>query len=296
MTTATDSDARLAAPARAGMSLRTRRRLRRVVDKVALALAVAVLLAPCLFVFFWMLSLSLKYDIDNTAWPPVFFPTEPTLDNFVHVFNESPMLLYFWNSVQVTGSATLLALLLGVPAGYGIAKSRAHKLAALLLLSRMTPGLSYLIPLFTLFQITGLIGTVWPIALTHMVITLPIVVWIMIGFFETLPQELEEAARIDGASLWQAFRYIALPLARPGIVVSAILSFIYSWNNFIFGAVFAGRTTRTMPVAVYNMLTFESFSWGPLAAAAIVVMLPVILLTIVIQREIVHGLAAGGVK
>ncbi|TWT04992.1 carbohydrate ABC transporter permease [Reyranella sp. CPCC 100927] len=296
MTATTDSDAPLLAPARAAVRSRTRRRLRRALDKIGLALAVTVLLAPCLFVFFWMLSLSLKYDIDNTAWPPVFIPTQPTLDNFVHVFNESPMLLYFWNSIQVTGSATLVALLLGVPAGYGIAKARAHGLAAMLLLSRMTPGLSYLIPLFTLFQITGLIGTVWPIALTHMVITLPIVVWIMIGFFETLPQELEEAARIDGASLWQAFRYIALPLARPGIVVGAILSFIYSWNNFIFGAVFAGRTTRTMPVAVYNMLTFESFAWGPLAAAAIVVMLPVILLTIIIQREIVQGLAAGGVK
>ncbi len=277
-------------------SRRTRRRIRKALDKAGLALAVALLLAPCLFVFFWMLSLSLKYDVDNTAWPPVFIPTEPTFANFAHAFEESPMLLYFWNSVQVTGSATLVALLLGVPAGYGIAKARAHGLAAVLLISRMTPGLSYLIPLFTLFQILGMIGTVWPIALTHMVITLPIVVWVMIGFFETLPQELEEAARIDGASLWQAFRYIALPLARPGIVVGAILSFIYSWNNFIFGAVFAGRTTRTMPVAVYNMLTFESFAWGPLAAAAIIVMLPVILLTIVIQREIVQGLSAGGVK
>jgi multiple sugar transport system permease protein len=274
----------------------TRRRIRRGVDNAALYFAVAVLLAPCLFVFFWMISLSLKYDIDNTAWPPVFIPTEPTFDNFVHVFQESPMFLYFWNSVQVTGSATLVAMLLGVPAGYGIAKARAHGLAAVLLLSRMTPGLSYLIPLFALFQMMGMIGTVWPIALTHMVITLPIVTWIMIGFFETLPQELEEAARIDGATIWQAFYYVALPLARPGIVVGAILSFIYSWNNFIFGAVFAGRTTRTMPVAVYNMLTFESFAWGPLAAAAIVVMLPVMALTIVIQREIVQGLAAGGVK
>lgn len=273
-----------------------RRRLRKLVDRAAIALSVALLLAPCVFVFFWMLSLSLKYDIDNTAWPPVFWPEEVTFENFAKVFEESPMFLYFWNSVQVTGSATLVSLLLGVPAGYGIAKAKANKMAGMLLLSRMTPGLSYLIPLFTMFQILGLIGTVWPIALTHLVITLPIVVWIMIGFFETLPHELEEAARIDGATLWQAFLYVALPLARPGIVVSAILSFITSWNNFIFGAVFAGRTTRTMPVAVYNMLTFESFAWGPLAAAAIVVMLPVILLTIVIQKEIVQGLASGGVK
>ena len=278
------------------MKARTRRRIGRALDKVGLALAVAVLLAPCLFVFFWVLSLSLKYDIDNTAWPPVFWPEEPTFDNFIKVFDDSPMFLYFWNSVQVTGSATLAALLLGVPAAYGIARARAHKMAAVLLLSRMTPGLSYLIPLFTLFQVLGLIGTVWPIALTHLVITLPIVVWIMIGFFETLPLELEEAARIDGATLWQSFCYVSLPLARPGIVVGAILSFISSWNNFIFGAVFAGRTTRTMPVAVYNMLTFESFAWGPLAAAAIVVMLPVIVLTIIIQKEIVQGLSTGGVK
>jgi multiple sugar transport system permease protein len=278
------------------LSFRTRRRLRKFRDKAALTASVTILLAPCLFVFFWMLSLSLKYDVDNTAWPPVFWPSEVTFDNFKQVFEDSPMFLYFWNSVQVTGSATLVALLLGVPAGYGIAKARANRMAGVLLLSRMTPGLSYLIPLFTMFQMLGLIGTVWPIALTHMVITLPIVVWIMVGFFETQPHELEEAARIDGATLWQAFYYVALPLARPGIVVGAILSFISSWNNFIFGAVFAGRTTRTMPVAVYNMLTFESFAWGPLAAAAIVVMLPVILLTIVIQREIVQGLASGGVK
>ena len=147
--------------------------------------------------------------------------------------------------MHVSGSATLSALLLGVPAGYGIAKAQAKASRVLLLIARITPGLSYLIPLFTLFQVLGLIGTVWPIAITHMVITLPIVVWVMIGFFETLPHELEEAARIDGATLWQAFLYVALPLARPGIVVGAILSFISSWNNFIFGVVLAGRTTRT---------------------------------------------------
>jgi multiple sugar transport system permease protein len=118
----------------------------------------------------------------------------------------------------------------------------------------------------------------------------------MIGFFETLPMELEEAALIDGCNLWQGFRYIALPLARPGITVAFILSFIFSWNNFIFGVVLAGRETRTLPVAVYNVLTFEQISWGPLAAAALVVTLPVLILTVFVQREIVAGLTAGGVK
>src|SRR5436305_1543483 len=111
-----------------------------------------------------------------------------------------------------------------------------------------------------------------------------------------LSLELEEAALIDGGSVWTTFRYVALPLARPGIVVGTILAFIFSWNNFVFGAVLAGRATRTLPAAVYNVLTFEQLAWGPLAAAALVVTVPVLLLTIVIQKEIVAGLTAGGVK
>jgi len=124
----------------------------------------------------------------------------------------------------------------------------------------------------------------------------PIVVWVMIGFFEGLPGEIEEAALVDGATIWQAFRYVALPLARPGITVATILAFIFSWNNFIFGIVLAGRETRTLPVAVYNVLTFEQVSWGPLAAAALVVTGPVLILTLLMQKEIVAGLTAGGVK
>ena len=135
-----------------------------------------------------------------------------------------------------------------------------------------------------------------PIVITHLVITVPIVVWVMISFFEGLPPELEEAALVDGATIWQAFRYVAMPLARPGITVATILSFIFSWNNFIFAMVLAGRETRTLPVAVNNMLTFEQIAWGPLSAAALLVTAPVLILTLVAQKQIVAGLTAGGVK
>jgi len=270
--------------------------LRGILGRIGFFLSVVVVVSPAILVFLWMLSLAFKTDIDNIAYPPVFIPNPPTLDNFFSVFENSPFARYTINSIIVTGSATLLALLVGVPAGYGIAKARAHKLGVLVLLARLTPGLSFLIPLYILFQMLGLTGTLWPMVITHLVITVPIVAWIMIGFFETLPHDLEEAAMIDGCTLWQAFYRIALPLSRPGIVVAAILSIIFSWNNFIFGVVLAGRETRTLPVAVYNVLTFEQLSWGPLAAAALVVMLPVLILTIIIQREIVSGLAAGGVK
>lgn len=272
------------------------RRLRRIGSRAGLYACAFLLVSPALLVFLWMLSLSLKNEVDNTAFPPVFVPNPPTMANFVSVFAKNDFVQYGLNSVIVSFTATGLALLIGVPAGYGIAKARATRAALLILVARITPGLSYLIPLFLLFQWVGLTGSLTPIVVTHLVITVPIVVWIMIGFFEGLPPELEEAALVDGATIWQAFRYVALPLARPGITVSTILAFIFSWNNFIFGIVLAGRETRTLPVAVYNVLTFEQVSWGPLAAAALLVTAPVLLLTLLMQREIVAGLTAGGVK
>ena len=273
-----------------------RYRVRRLAGRVGLALSVLALISPAILVFLWMLSLSLKNEIDNMAYPPVFIPNPPTLANFASVFEKNDFLRYTWNSIIVSFSATGLALLFGVPAGFGIAKARAQRVAALIMIARVTPGLSYLIPLFLLFQWLGLTGTLSPIIITHLVITVPIVVWIMIGFFEGLPAELEEAALVDGATIWQAFRHIAMPLARPGITVAMILAFIFSWNNFIFGVVLAGRETRTLPVAVYNMISFDQLSWGPLAAAALIVTFPVLLLTVFAQRQIVAGLTAGAVK
>jgi len=271
-------------------------RSKSLLDRALFGLLVFVLVSPAASVFLWMLSLSLKTERDNLAYPPVFVPSEVTMANFRAVFEQSPFVTYFFNSIVVSGSATLLALAVGVPAGYAIARLKARKLLLVILIARMTPAISFLIPLFTLFQALGITGTLTPIVITHMVITLPIIVYIVAGYFETLPGELEEAALMDGCTVWQRFRHVALPLARPGITVAGILAFIFSWNNFVFGAVLAGRTTRTLPVAVYNVLTFEQISWGPLASAALLVTAPVLVLTLFIQKEIVGGLTAGGVK
>ncbi len=270
--------------------------LRKLLKKLGFYLSVAVLVSPALLVFLWMLSLSLKNELDNTAYPPVFIPSPPTFANYIQVFAQNNFGLYLWNSILVTGGAVLIGLLVGVPAGYGIARGKSAKFAVLILIARMTPALSYLIPLFILFQIVGLVGTKTGLMITHLVITIPIIVWIMIGYFENVPIELEDAALVDGCSPWQSFRYIAFPLARPGITVGGILAFIFSWNNFIFSVVLGGKASRTLPSAVYNSLTFEQISWGPLAAAALLVTLPVLLLTVVAQREIVAGLSAGGLK
>ena len=270
--------------------------MKKLLTKAGFALSVFVLVSPAILVFLWMISLSLKNELDNTAFPPVFIPNPPTLMNYVDVFSRNDFLLYFWNSVLVTGGAVAIGLLVGVPAGYGIARGKSAKFAILILIARMTPALSYLIPLFLVFQLLGMIGTISALLITHLVITIPIIVWIMIGYFENVPMDLEDAAHIDGATTWQSFLYVALPLARPGIVVGGILAFIFSWNNFIFSVVLGGKSSRTLPSAVYNSLTFEQISWGPLAAAALLVTLPVLLLTVIAQREIVAGLSAGGLK
>lgn len=273
-----------------------RQTLRKWGNNAALAFAVFVVVTPAIFVMLWMLSLAFKNEIDNIAYPPVWIPRPPTLDNYRQVFARSPFGLYTVNSIIVSGSATLFGLLVGVPAAYGIAKGKALGMGMLIMLARITPGLSYLIPLFTLFRFFRLTGTLVPVTITHLVLTIPMVVWTMISFFEDMHPELEEAALVDGCSIWRAFASVALPLARPGIAVAAILAFIQSWNNFIFAAVLAGRETRTLPVAVFNSMTYEQLSWGPLAAAALIVTLPTLLLTIFVQRNIVTGLAAGAVK
>ena len=270
--------------------------LRRALRGLALAVALFLVVSPALFFFVWMLSLSLKPEIDNSTYPPILIPETFAWENYAAVFNSNRFVKYFANSLIVTGAATLIALVVGVPAGYGIARMRATGAAVVILIARMTPGLSFLIPLFLLFQWLGLLGTLWPQIVIHLVLTVPIVIWIMIGYFETTPMELEEAALIDGASRWDVFLRVALPIAKPGITVAFILSVIFSWNNFVFGIVLAGRETRTLPVAVYNMLSFDQIAWGPLAAAAIIVTLPVLVLTIFAQRQIIAGLTAGAVK
>ncbi|MBA2519845.1 MAG: carbohydrate ABC transporter permease [Chloroflexia bacterium] len=277
-------------------AIRVAKRRRRLWRRIGFWAALLLLMSPVMFVFLWMLSLSLKPNVENVAYPPIFVPGSPTLDNFRDVFEDSPFGLYAVNSFIVATASTAISLAVGVAAGYGIAKAKAHGLAAFVLISRMTPGLSYLIPWFILFQGLRLNNTLWALIITHLVIGLPITIWVMMGFFEDLHPELEEAALVDGATIWSAFKDVALPLSRPGIVVSAILAFIFSWNNFIFAVVLAGRDTRTLPVAVFNVLTFEQLAWGKLAAAALVVTLPVLLITVFVQRQIVVGMTAGGMK
>jgi multiple sugar transport system permease protein len=253
------------------------------------------LLVPFLFPLAWMFMSSLKTQVQNTAYPPVWVFT-PTLENYREVFVKNPFFTFTMNSVVVAAGSTALALLLGLPGAYAIARFRRTGIALAILTARMAPGIGYLIPWFILFTKAKLIDTYTALILTHLIVALPLVLWVMIGFFEDVPGELIEAARVDGCSHFSAFVRVALPLVKPGMVATGILSFIFSWNNFLFSLIIAGFKTRTLPIAVYNFLSYEEINWGGLTAAATVITLPVLILALFVQKHIVRGLTLGAMK
>jgi multiple sugar transport system permease protein len=257
---------------------------------------VILVMLPTVFVFFWMITLSLKPQVEAAGYPPSFFRFTVTFRGYVEVFAKHPFLLYIWNSLVVAAGTTLLGLIVGLPAAYSIAQWKQQKLALTILVARIIPGISYLIPWYILFRNIRMVDTYTALILTHLVVGLPITIWVMIGFFEDIPPDLREAALIDGCTDYGAFWRVAIPLVKPGVVATAILAFIFSWNNFLFSVILAGRNTRTLPIAVFNMIGYEEINWGPLAAAATLITLPVIILTLIIQRHIVTGLTFGAVK
>ena len=256
----------------------------------------ALFMFPTVFVFYWMITLSLKPQVEATAYPPSFFRFSVSSSGYREVFTKYPFLLYTWNSLVVAAGCTALGLAVGLPAAYSVARWRQQRLALTVLVARIIPGISYLIPWYIFFRRLHLIDTHAALILTHLIVGLPIIIWVMIGFFEDVPADLEDAALIDGCSYLGVFWRVALPLVRPGVVATAILSFVFSWNNFLFSVILAGRETRTLPIAVFNMISYEEINWGTLAAAATMITLPVLVLALIVQRHIVTGLTFGAVK
>lgn len=248
-----------------------------------------------LFPFLWMLSSSFKTQTDIISWPPKLIFT-PTLQNYVRVFGEQDFLKYFINSTVVGGLAVGLSLILGLPAAYSISRFTQRKLALFILLARLMPGISFLMPWYIIASRLNLMDTYVALVLSHMLIALPIVVWIMSAYFNSIPVELEESAMVDGATRQYAFWAIILPMSGPGIITAVTLSFIFSWNNFMFSQVLSMEKTKTLPIAVYNFVSYAEVDWGGVMAAAVAIMAPAIILTMIFQKFVVKGLTMGAVK
>lgn len=258
--------------------------------------ALAVLaVAPFMLVFVYMITLALSKPLDITS--SNILPTHGlTLENFREVLASSQFVGYIINSLIIGVASTLVALSLGLPAAFALAHWQMRTFGTTFLIARMLPGVALVVPWFVIFTQIGLVDTYLGMTLSHIFVTLPFITWMMIPFFEELPREMWEAAHMDGAGEFRYFSTIALPLVRGGIAAASILAFIFSWNQFMFAVVLSGRNTQTVPVAVFSFLSYGSSNWGQIAAAAVLISLPVVVISLFVQRWIVTGLAGGAVK
>lgn len=262
---------------------------------IGIYLLIILTLVVMLFPFYWMILTSLRSQVDNVSPKPVWF-FRPTWENYQNVINGNNFLEYTWNSFIIASLSTVIGLVLGLPAAYSIARFKQNGLALGILFARLTPYITYLVPWYLAFRALGLIDTYVALTLTHLIVGMPLIVWIMISFFEGVPLDLEEAAFVDGCTRFGAFFRVILPLSMPGVVAASILAFIFSWNQFLFSLVLSGPRTRPVPVAVFNFISYGQIDFGGLGAAAVLITLPVIVLTLIIQRWIVTGLTMGAVK
>jgi len=256
---------------------------------------ILVIVIPMIFPFFWMFMSSFKSQVDIIHWPPKFIFT-PTMRNFDRVFGEQNFLMYLKNSSIIALSAVMVSLLIGLPAAYSIARFKQKRILMLILVARLMPGISFLMPWYIIFSRLRLMDSYVALILSHILIVMPVVVWIMSAYIETIPEEMEASAMVDGATRQRAFVSIILPLSMPGVVTSITLSFIFSWNNFMFSQVLSMQRTRTLPIAVYNFLSYAENDWGGVMAAAVAIVTPAIILTMVLQKYVIKGLTVGAVK
>jgi len=263
----------------------------RLLNTLQLVLVGAVVLAPVA----WMVLASFKPSYAVTAYPPTL-RFSPTLANYVELWQTTPFLRYTVNSVLVASGSTLLGLLLGVPAAFAVSWTRVAWPAVVALAARMAPGTLFLLPWYAMFRELGLIGSYWALILAHAVITMPLALWVLLPFFDAIPRSVLEAAQVDGCNVLRTLRRIALPMVTSGLVVSAILCFVFSWNYFLFALVLSNSDTKTLVAAAFNYMGEGSTNWGALMAAATMIALPPLILAIIVQRWLVSGLALGAVK
>ncbi|EKF41503.1 carbohydrate ABC transporter permease [Nitratireductor indicus] len=260
-------------------------------NTVLLILAGVIVITPTV----WMILSSFKFSHEVTAYPPKLFFT-PTLANYATLSETTPFLHYGFNSIVVTASSTALGMLLGAPAAFVASWTRITWPAIVTLVARMAPGTLFLLPWYVMFRHAGMIGSYWSLILTHAVITMPIVIWVLLPFFDNIPRSVFEAAQVDGCSPFRIFRRIALPLVSSGLAVSAILAFVFSWNYFLFALVLSNSDTKTLIAASFNFIGEGSTNWGGLMAAATLIALPPLILATIVQRWLISGLTLGAVK
>jgi len=272
-------------------------------DRLQAVLAYGVLsflLVLVLFPFYWMTITSFKTEDQMRSLDSMFWPAPFVFDNYVQLLTKTDFTAWFGNSAIVAVSSTLAATAIGTIGAYALARlkfrGRAFMASAVLITYLVPPSILF-IPLYAQIRMFGLSDSLAGLIAAYPSFTVPFVTWLLMGYFESIPEELEEAAMIDGATRFGAFRRIILPLAAPGVLAAALYAFTQAWNEFLYALVFITNVKlRTLPVGLSSFITGDVYGWGYLMAGAVLTTLPVIAVYIYLQKYMVEGLTAGSVK
>jgi len=262
----------------------------------------ALIMLWCLFPVAWIISLSFKSEGETGAGSPQFLPKEPTLDNYKAIIDNPDFTRALINSFGISLIATVLSVIFATLAAYAIARLEfkgKRLVLSLALAIAMFPVVALVGPLFDMWTTFGLFNT-WPgLVIPYMSFTLPLAIWTLSAFFREIPWEMEQAAQVDGATSWQAFRKVIVPLAAPGVFTAAILTFFFAWNDFVFGiSLTSTEGARPIPASLAFFVGADPFNRPAslLAAAAVIATIPIIVIVLLFQRKIVAGLTSGAVK
>ncbi len=272
--------------------------VRAKVKKIIFLLIVAVIFGVILFPPVVLFLTSIKTELDALSFPPKWI-FKPTLENYTEIFEFSPFARYLLNSFIVASLNTGVVLVLGSFAAYSLARFRfkgADDIAFWILSVRMMPPVAAIIPIYIIMRNLRLLDTPWSLVITYLTFNLPFAVWMMRSFFREIPREIEESALVDGCSIFRSFRSIALPLVAPGLAATGILTFIFSWNEFLFALILTGSKAVTLPVGITGYMKETGINWGYMTAGGALALIPVILFTILAQKHLVKGLTMGALK
>ncbi len=245
----------------------------------------------------WLAQMSLKTEAEAFRMPPKLLFV-PSFRNYAELF-EGPFLAAIANSFKASALTTILCLAFGVPAAYALARAHLRRempIRMWILFTRMAPPIAFALPFYLAFRALGLIDTVTGLSIVYLTFNLSLVIWLTQAFFEGLPRSLEEAAYIDGASTWQAFARVTLPLAMPGVLTAGIFSFLVAWNDFFFALILTRAEAQTAPVAIMGYTSFLGWDWGKIAAGSTLVMAPSLLFALLVRRYLISGLTSGALK
>jgi len=271
---------------------------RKKIKLVSIYLALSIIAFIAIFPYVWMVLTSFKMRADAFAIPPVWF-FNPIIEHYVEAFINKGFLNNLVNSLVVSLSTTAFSLVIGVPSAYAFARYRLygdHHMFFYILTTRMAPPITIALPLYLLLAKAGLLNTHIAVIIAHTTFNLALVVWLMRGFFRMIPKEIEEAALIDGCSIFGTFLRISLPLSAGGLAATAIFCVIMSWNEFLFAMILGGDQAATLTVAVPGLVTTRGTFWGQIAAVGTVITIPILVFSLIVQKHLVRGLTFGAIE